>query len=62
MIHSVTSPAVIYQTIAMLRQRVSEIDRLIERLERERVSPHQVPKIDRCVHHRRRAKPAESIL
>jgi hypothetical protein len=40
------SPDTIRDTIAMMRRRVLEIDGLIERIERERTSVHQVRKKD----------------
>jgi len=39
-------PETIRDTIALMRRRVLEIDGLIERIERERTSVHQVRKKD----------------
>jgi hypothetical protein len=44
-----TAPQTILDTIAMLRRRMLEIDRIIERLERERTSPHPVNRHSRHV-------------
>jgi hypothetical protein len=45
-----TSPTTINETIAMLRRRVQEIDRLIENFERQKPASRVVPKQPRCGH------------
>jgi hypothetical protein len=39
-----TSPETIHETITMMRRRVLEIDRMIARIQRERISMHAVSK------------------
>jgi hypothetical protein len=43
-----TSPSAIRETIVMLRQRVAEIDRLIEKIQYERNCVHEVARKTRA--------------